>query len=264
MYIRKGERSSRATDERRSLCRREGERVLRRSGGGVTEFGVPAKYHSEARTLCGVSVRRGSLTPMSGNGSLFSSMSATSLLGGVLRNERPETISVKQAEARGMTARLFASLFCHGGSCSMAAKPLFLPKVFSKKPKSIIQKGHFEKTFATIFNFFLRFEFSQNEACAYRKGASVRKYVDDRLGWSCVCGRVPCRDRHSGPACQPGIIRTSLRAILFGAFAQPKLANMYTIACVASPQGKVRDTLHICKVPASKPAAPFPHKSCSL
>ena len=114
-----------------------------------------------------------------------------SLLGGVFRNERPETISVKQAEARGMTARLFASLFCHGGSCSMAAKPLFLSKVFSKKPKSIIQKGNFEKTFATIFNFFSRFEFPQNEACAYRKGASVRKYVDDRHGWSCVCGRVP-------------------------------------------------------------------------
>ena len=165
--------------------------MLRRSGGGVPEFGVPAKYHSEARTLCGVSVGRGSLTPMSGNGSLFSSMSATSLLGGVFRNERPETISVKQAEARGMTARLFASLFCHGGACSMAAKPLFLSKVFSKKPKSIIQKGNFEKTFATIFNFFSRFEFSQNEACAYRKGASVRKYVDDRHGWSCVCGRVP-------------------------------------------------------------------------
>lgn len=124
-----------------------------------------------------------------------------SLLGGVFRNERTETISVKQAEARGMTARLFASLFCHGGSCSMAAKPLFLPKVFSKNPKSIIQKGNFEKTFATIFNFFPRFEFSQNEACAYRKGASVRKYVDDRLGWSCVCGRVPCSDRHSGLAC---------------------------------------------------------------
>ena len=49
------------------------------------------------------------------------------------------------------------------------------------------------------------------------------------------------------------------RAILFGAFAQPELAGKYTIACVASPQGKVRDTLHICKVPASKPAAPFPH-----
>ena len=113
-----------------------------------------------------------------------------SLLGGVFRNERPETISVKQAEARGMTARLFASLFCHGGSCSMAAKPLFLSKVFSKKPKSIIQKGNFEKTSATLFNFFSRFEFSQNEACAYRKGASVRKYVDDRHGWSCVCGRV--------------------------------------------------------------------------
>lgn len=114
-----------------------------------------------------------------------------SLLGGVFRNERPETISVKQAEARGMTARLFASLFCHGGSCSMAAKPLFLSKVFSKKSKSIIQKGNFEKTFATKFNFFSRFEFSQNEACAYRKGASVRKYVDDRHGWSCVCGRIP-------------------------------------------------------------------------
>ena len=87
-----------------------------------------------------------------------------------------------------MTARLFASLFCHGGAFSMAAKPLFLSKVFSKKLKSIIQKGNFEKTFATIFNFFSRFEFSQNEACAYRKGASVRKYVDDRHGWSCVCG----------------------------------------------------------------------------
>ena len=77
MYIRKGERSSRATDERRSLRRREGERVLRRSGGGVPEFGVPAKYHSEARTLCGVSVRRGSLTPMSEDGSLFLSLSTT-------------------------------------------------------------------------------------------------------------------------------------------------------------------------------------------
>ena len=86
-----------------------------------------------------------------------------------------------------MTARLFASLFCHGGSCSMAAKPLFLSKVFSKKPKSIIQKGNFEKTSATIFNFFSRFEFSQNEVCANRKG-DVRKYVDDRHGWSCVCG----------------------------------------------------------------------------
>ena len=64
--------------------------------------------------------------------------------------------------------------------------------------------------------------------------------------------------------CQTGIIQTSLGAILFGAFAQSKLANMYIIACVASPQGKVRGTLHICKVPASKPAAPFPHKSCSL
>ena len=39
---------------------------------------------------------------------------------------------------------------------------------------------------------------------------------------------------------------------------------MYTIGGVASPQGKVRDTLHSRKVPTSKPAAPFPHKSCSL
>ena len=144
---------------------------------------------------------------------------ATSLLGGVFRNERPETISVKQAEARGMTARLFASLFCHGGSCSMAAKPLFLPKVFSKKPKSIIQKSNFEKTFATIFNFFSRFEFSQNEACAYRKGASVRKYVDDRHGWSCVCGWVPyCASafRSGMRSCCTGIIcRRSFTSSIF-------------------------------------------------
>ena len=46
-------------------------------GGGVPEFGVPAKYHSEARTLCGVSVRRGSLTSMLGDGSLFSSTGTT-------------------------------------------------------------------------------------------------------------------------------------------------------------------------------------------
>ncbi len=36
--------------------------------------------------------------------------------------------------------------------------------------------------------------------------------------------------------CQTGIIRTSLGAILFGAFAQPNLANMYTIACVPPEQ----------------------------
>ena len=38
------------------------------------------------------------------------------------------------------------------------------------------------------------------------------------------------------PVCQTGIIRTSLGAILFGAFAQPNLANMYTIACVPPVQ----------------------------
>ena len=37
-------------------------------------------------------------------------------------------------------------------------------------------------------------------------------------------------------SCQTGIIRTSLGAILFGAFAQPKLADMYTIACVPPEQ----------------------------
>ena len=201
MYIRKGERSSRATDERRSLRRREGERVLRRSGGGVPEFGVPAKYHSEARTLCGVSVRRGSLTPMSGNGSLFSSMSATSLLGGVFRNERPETISVKQAEARGMTARLFASLFCHGGSCSTAAKPLFLPKVFSKKPKSIIQNGYFEKTFATLFNFSLELSFLKMRHAHIGRGRASENMLTIVTGGHACAGGSRITHRHSGLAC---------------------------------------------------------------
>ena len=36
--------------------------------------------------------------------------------------------------------------------------------------------------------------------------------------------------------CQTGIIQTSLGAILFGAFAQSELANMYTIACVPPAQ----------------------------
>ena len=40
--------------------------------------------------------------------------------------------------------------------------------------------------------------------------------------------------------CQTGIIQTSLGAILFGAFAQPKLANMYTIACVPPVQNHPR------------------------
>ena len=53
----------------------DGKPIL--SGGGVPKFGVPAKYHSEARTLCGVSVRRGSLTSMLGDGSLFSSTGTT-------------------------------------------------------------------------------------------------------------------------------------------------------------------------------------------
>ena len=36
--------------------------------------------------------------------------------------------------------------------------------------------------------------------------------------------------------CQTGIMQTRLRAILFSAFAQSKLANMYTIACVPPAQ----------------------------
>ena len=43
--------------------------------------------------------------------------------------------------------------------------------------------------------------------------------------------------------CQTGIIQTSLGAILFGAFAQPKLANMYTIACVRSARAKSSENL---------------------
>ena len=96
MYIRKGERSSRATGERRSLRRREGERVLRRSGGGVPEFGVPAKYHSEARTLCGVSARRGSLTPMSEDDSLFISPSTPYLLSEYPRDEQHDRMRISR------------------------------------------------------------------------------------------------------------------------------------------------------------------------
>ena len=181
-------------------CRTEGIAIVTRSVNRVRcplkpwgPFGGngrgPRRKYFRWGNLGGTRRRGLNSTPMSEDGQPIPiySCCATSLLGGVFRNERPETISVKQAEARGMTARLFASLFCHGGSCSMAAKPLFLSKVFSKKPKSIIQKGNFEKTSATIFNFFSRFEFSQNEVCANRKG-DVRKYVDDRHGWSCVCG----------------------------------------------------------------------------
>ena len=51
-------------------------------------------------------------------------------------------------------------------------------------------------------------------------------------------GRPPVREvfHHSCPACRTGIIRTGFRAILFGAFAQPKLAGMYTIDCVPHAQ----------------------------
>ena len=69
---------------------------------------------------------------------------------------------------------------------------------------------------------------------------------------------------YPAPVFFPEIILTELVTILFGAFARSRFANMYTFACTASPQGKVRGALQACKVPASKPAAPFPHKSCSL
>lgn len=114
-----------------------------------------------------------------------------SLLGGVFRNERPETISVKQAEARGMTARLFASLFCHGGACSMAVKPLFLSKVFSKKPKSIIQKGNFEKTSATLFNFSLDLSFLKMRHTHIGRGrASENMLTIVTGGHACAAGHV--------------------------------------------------------------------------
>ena len=58
------------------------------SGGGVPEFGVPAKYHSEARTLCGVSVRRGSLTSMSEDGSISIPLSTPNSLSEHPRDEQ--------------------------------------------------------------------------------------------------------------------------------------------------------------------------------
>ena len=73
---------------------------------------------------------------MSENRSLFSSMSATSLLGGVFRNERHEAIYVKQAEARGMTARLFASLFLSWRLVFNGGKaPIFVESILEKVEK---------------------------------------------------------------------------------------------------------------------------------
>ena len=124
-----------------------------------------------------------------------------SLLGGVFRNERLETISVKQAEARGMTARLFASLFCHGGSCSMAAKPLFMPKVFSKKPKSIIQKGDFEKTSATLFNFSLDLSFLKMRHAHTGRGRATENMLTIVTGGHACAGGSRIAHRHPGLAC---------------------------------------------------------------
>ena len=60
--------------------------------------------------------------------------------------------------------------------------------------------------------------------------------------------------------CQTGIMQTRLRAILFGAFAQSKLANMYTIACVPPAQNhpkiffsEVQAVLHLCSKNSSVP-----------
>ena len=47
-----------------------------------------------------------------------------------------------------------------------------------------------------------------------------------------VFGIMQDKPLYAFELCRTGIIRTGLGAILFGAFAQPKLANMYTIrAC---------------------------------
>ena len=53
--------------------------------------------------------------------------------------------------------------------------------------------------------------------------------------------RTPLSFSLCGAACQTGIIRTSLGAILFGTFAQPNLANIYTIAYAAlrGPRSKI-------------------------
>ena len=60
--------------------------------------------------------------------------------------------------------------------------------------------------------------------------------------------------------CQTGIMQTRLRAILFGAFAQSKLANMYTIGCVPPTQNhpkiffsEVQAVLHLCSKNSSVP-----------
>ena len=50
----------------------------------------------------------------------------------------------------------------------------------------------------------------------------------------------------------------------FSALFRANLLPICKLLAAASPQGKGRGTSHECKVLASKPAAPFPHKSCSL
>ena len=50
----------------------------------------------------------------------------------------------------------------------------------------------------------------------------------------------------------------------FSVLFRANLLPICKLLAAASPQGKVRGTLYECKVLASKPAAPFPHKSCSL
>lgn len=73
----------------------------------------------------------------------------------------------------------------------MAAKPLFLSKVFSKKLKSIIQKGDFEKTFATIFNFSRDLSFLKMRRAHIGRGrASENMLTIVTGGHACAAGPV--------------------------------------------------------------------------
>ena len=90
-----------------------------------------------------------------------------------------------------MTARLFVSLFCHAGSGPMAAKHLFLSKVFSKKPKSIIQNGDFEKTSATLFNFSLDLSFLKMRHAHIGRGRATENMLTIVTGGhACAAGPV--------------------------------------------------------------------------
>ena len=64
----------------------------------------------------------------------------------------------------------------------------------------------------------------------------LKRFSDARVSWSINTLDEDLKNDMDNAVCQTGITRTGLGAILFGAFAQPNLANMYTIACVPPVQ----------------------------